>query len=146
MKKIHMKGVSPLIATVLLVAFTMVIAGIMATWANTFSTGKLDEATRTADCLGTLDLSSLNFNNGTVTVKIKNVSDNLNLTGLKASLEYGDVSKNRQYTLSQYNVTDPLPPATSSFFVVNSGDTTKPHKIEIVATNCPKDSTSLLFR
>ena len=34
------KGVSPLIATVLLIAVTMAIAGVMATWATTFTAGK----------------------------------------------------------------------------------------------------------
>ncbi len=36
-----MKGISPLIATVLLIGFTVAIAGILATWGSTYTTGKL---------------------------------------------------------------------------------------------------------
>ena len=144
--KQRFKGVSPLIATVLLIAFTMVIAGIMAAWANTFSSQRLASATVTADCLGVLDLSSLSFNNGTIGIKIRNTSGYLNLTDLKATVEYGDVTKNKIYTLKNYNVTDPLPPVTVTFFVVSTGDPTKPDKIEVVATNCPQEIISLKFR
>ncbi len=144
--KQRFKGVSPLIATVLLIAFTMVIAGIMAAWANTFSAQRLASATAAADCLGVLDLSSLSFNNGTISVKIRNTSGYMNLTDLKATVEYGDVTKNKVYTLKDYNVTDPLPPVTATFFVVSTGNTAKPDKIEVVATNCPQEIISLKFR
>ncbi|GEM_PF-1164067 len=38
------KGISPLIAAVLLIAFTMTIAAILATWAQTFGEERLGEA------------------------------------------------------------------------------------------------------
>jgi flagellin-like protein len=142
---LSMKGISPLIAAVLLIAFTMAIAGMMATWATTFSREQLETATSEADCIGVLDISSLSFNNQTITVKIRNIGDIINLTGLKANLEYGDASKNREYTLKNYNVTDPLPPASTTWFVVDTGNTTRPNKIEVFASNCPKYAVSLRF-
>src|SRR3989344_7035150 len=75
-----MKGVSPLIAAVLLIAFTMAIAGILATWATTFSRQRLSIATTEGECLGALDVSSLNTyvedvtNKIHITFKIRNVA------------------------------------------------------------------------
>lgn len=39
-----MKGVTPLIAAVLLIAFTIAIAGIMAIWATTFTKNNLQQS------------------------------------------------------------------------------------------------------
>jgi flagellin-like protein len=141
-----LKGISPLIASVLLIAFTMAIAGIMATWATTFSTERLATASGSAECIGILDISSLSYNNGTVSVKIKNIGELINLTGLRATLEYSDSSKNKEYILKDYNVTDPLQPASTTWFTVNTGVYLKPLKIEVISLNCPKHSASLNFR
>lgn len=140
------KGVSPLIATVLLIAVTMAIAGVMATWATTFTAGKVEEANVGADCIGAIDISSLAFSNATVTVKIRNVAERINLTNIKALIEYGDFSKNRQLNVIDYNVTDPLPPAATTWLVYNTESTTKPNKIEILASNCVKYPATLFFR
>lgn len=42
--KVSEKGISPLIAAILLIAFTMTVAAILATWAQTFGTKKLKGA------------------------------------------------------------------------------------------------------
>ena len=44
MPSMNRKGISPLIAAVLLIAFTMTIAAILATWAQTFGEEQLGEA------------------------------------------------------------------------------------------------------
>src|SRR3989338_4186507 len=100
---LNKKGVSPLIATVLLIAVTMAIAGVMATWATTFTAGKVEEANIGADCIGALDISSLTFNNQTASVKIRNVAERINLTSIRVSLEYGDVTKNKEVSIKDYN-------------------------------------------
>ncbi len=50
------KGLSPLIAAVLLIAFTMTIAGLMATWASSFMSTKTSnltaQDTETQKCIG----------------------------------------------------------------------------------------------
>jgi len=140
------KGISPLIASVLLIAFTMAIAGIMATWATTFSTERLASAEETAQCIGVLDISSLAYNNGTISVKIRNVGEIRNLTGLRATIEYADTSKNKEYILKSYNVTDPLSSASTTWFTVDTGVYTKPEQIGIIASNCPKNPATLRFR
>jgi flagellin-like protein len=141
------KGISPLIASVLLIAFTMAIAGIMATWATTFSRERLGGASEESECIGALDLSNLAFNNGTLSVKIRDLSDKINLTDLAATIEYSDPSKNRaNIDISDYNATDPLSPGSTTFFVFDTGDPTKPKTIEVSSRNCAKQSSILTFR
>ena len=110
----NLKGVSPLIAAVLLIAVTMAIAGVMATWATTFTAGKVDEANIGADCIGAIDISSLTFSNTTVSIKIRNVAERINLTNIRASVEYGDATKNKEILISDYNATDPLAPGSTT--------------------------------
>ena len=141
------KGISPLIAAVLLIAFTMAIAGIMATWATTFTRERLAGSTEEAECVGALDLSTLTFNNGTISVKIKNLSNRVNLTNIKTIIEYSDPTKNRaDIPIKDYNATDPLGPGSTTFFIYNTGDPTKPKTLEAAASNCQKQSSILTFR
>jgi len=142
------KGISPLIAAVLLIAFTMAIAGIMATWATTFSKERLETARIGAECIDALDISSLSFSNGTITAKIRNRGE-INLTGLTANVEYSDASKSKLHQnlrLANYNFSDPLAPGATDFFIYNSNDQTKPQKLEVIAGNCGDFPVSLLFR
>ncbi len=140
------KGISPLIAAVLLIAVTMAIAGIMASWATTFSTGRLTKTDQEANCIGALDISSLKFDNGTITLKIRNIGS-INMTMLKANIEYGDATKNKlDILLKNQNVTDPLGPGSTSFLIYKSNETSTPDKIEIFSDNCKSYPASLLFR
>jgi flagellin-like protein len=139
------KGISPLIASVLLIAFTMAIAGIMATWATTFSRERLDVASDESECVGALDLSSLTFANGMITGKIRNVGTRINLTEFVASVEYSDITRNTEYKLKNYNITT-LSPAETAFFTINTTDITKPEKLEVIAGNCPRQPSILFFR
>ena len=146
MKQIYLKGVSPLIATVLLIAVTMAIAGVMATWATTFTAGKVEEANVGADCIGAIDLSSLAFTNTTVAIKIRNVAERINMTNMKASIEYSDFTKNKEIKIGDYNATDPLSPGSTTWLVYDTGSTTKPTKVEILSSNCIKYPATLFFR
>ncbi len=141
-----MKGVSPLIAAVLLIAVTMAIAGVMATWATTFTSGRIGESSAGANCIGSLDISSLTFSNGTISVKIRNVADRINMSDIRALVEYDDVSRNKEINIVDYNATDPLAPGATTWLVYNSGDPTRPVKMEILAQNCLKYPASLYFR
>jgi flagellin-like protein len=68
------KGISPLIATIMLIAFTMIIAGILATWTTNFATRQRVQIEFCSDAGayiqgGTYDAGTLNlvvFNNGKV--------------------------------------------------------------------------------
>ncbi|MDI6721713.1 MAG: hypothetical protein QMD85_04945 [Candidatus Aenigmarchaeota archaeon] len=142
---VYRKGISPLIAAVLLIAFTMAIAGIMATWATQFSTQKIEQSSAEAECIGVLDIGSLSFSNTTISVRVKNLGDRMNLTDIKAVIEYTDAAKNKQYNIKDYNATDPLAPAGVTFFIVNTGEATKPYKIQVFSVNCKKNPGELRF-
>lgn len=138
------KGISPLIAAVLLIAFTMAIAGIMATWATSFSQQRLSTSEQKADCIGGLDLRGATFSNTTLSVQVVNLKTNLNMTGLVANVLYGDPLKSDAHSnikMKDYNVSDPLPPGYSDWFIYNTNDPVKPLKIEAYATSCGPDFT-----
>ncbi len=139
------KGISPLIAAVLLIAFTMAIAGIMATWATQFSSQKIEQSSAEAECIGVLDIGSLSFSNTTISVRVKNLADQLSLTDISAVVEYADATKNKQYNIKDYNATDPLAPGGVTFFIASTGDTTKPQKIQVFSGNCKKNPAELRF-
>jgi len=130
------KGVSPLIATVLLIAFTMAIAGILALWARSFVGERTGQISSQEKCIGALDVYDLKFDNGTITTRIRN-DGSINLNDIRADVTYADPSKDKTYLIKNYNGTDPLAPLERTSVVISTGDTTKPTKIEIFAANCP---------
>ena len=77
------KGISPLIAAVLLIAFTMVIAGLMATWA----TNLVKTETSELECIGALSIDPPTFSGSTVTVKIRNTDTKISLSSIQVILE-----------------------------------------------------------
>ncbi|MBI2578158.1 MAG: hypothetical protein HYW26_00450 [Candidatus Aenigmarchaeota archaeon] len=141
------KGVSPLIAAVLLIAFTMAIAGIMATWATTFSQQKLATSEEKSNCIGALDLSTAAFSDKIVSVQVKNLKTNLNLSSLTANVIFADPAKSKAHSniaMKNFNVSDPMPPGFSDWFIYNTSDATKPLRIEVYAGNCGPDFTAKL--
>ena len=83
-----LKGISPLIAAVLLIAFTMAIAGILAIWATTFSQQRLQSAA-TCPALGVQDLT---YNTATdeISIRLLNTNRNAAQTDIKVSIIYAD--------------------------------------------------------
>lgn len=72
--KLTKKGISPLIAAILLIAFTMTVAAILATWAQSFGAGRLEEAgekgARTIECAGiSIEIDSMTWDNDTDTLQ-----------------------------------------------------------------------------
>lgn len=127
------KGISPLIAAVLLVAFTMAIAGIMAAWATQFSTSKLGSS----DCALALVIIDKDFSGSTLAVALANRNDKLNLTDIRATVLYANLSLTKTYALSLFGADDPLGPLSSTTAVITTPSTAKPKSIELVAGNCP---------
>jgi len=139
-----MKGISPLIAAVLLIAVTMAIAGVMASWATTFSGGRLSSASTESQCIGSLDISALSFSNQNVTLKVRNLGD-INLTGLTANIEYSDINNNiLNIDMTTYGIPAALGSTETAFFNYDTGSVTKPQRIEVLAGNC-KSYPSILF-
>ncbi|MBS3056359.1 MAG: hypothetical protein J4473_02895 [Candidatus Aenigmarchaeota archaeon] len=140
-----MKGISPLIASVILIAFTTAIAGIMATWATTFVREKTTGISTETKCIGALDITTLSFSNGNVSFTVKNTNTQISLTTLKASIIYADPLKNREYILSDYSVSDPMPPASIDWAIINTSDSEKPLSVEAISMNCPDYPAALHF-
>ncbi len=131
---ISSKGISPLIAAVLLIAITMAIAGLMATFATNISATKLLQAER---CSPTLSLLDLEFNNGNITTRIANNNKNNAMEGIEIFVVYNDPGKNKEnIPLSTYAPKDSLNPLERMTIVIPTNDTTKPRRIEITSTTC----------
>src|SRR3989338_197785 len=113
-----MKGVSPLIAAVLLIAFTMAIAGFIGTWGTVFLQTELHGAAIEGECISALDISSLDYKNGKIFLKLRNTAK-INLTGLRATVEYSKTEKNTEYLLENYGVPNSISPASTYFVIIN---------------------------
>jgi flagellin-like protein len=95
----YMKGISPLIAAVLLIAITMTIAGVLAFWASSFVRTGLEQSsnqTVATECtFGNFIVDSCNYNSSTT--KLILILDNIgtvNLGNITAYAIYGDGSVN----------------------------------------------------
>ena len=130
------KGISPLIAAVLLIAFTMAIAGIMASWATTFSSQKLGQAASEAGCIGALDMDTPSFTGTNLSIRIRNVNEKINLTDIRVSIIYSEPAKSNLH--KDILAAAILQPHETLWFINNTGDATKPGSVEVVAGNCIK--------
>lgn len=145
------KGISPIIAAVILIAITMAIAGFMSVWANNLTSGRLEEANTGALCIGAYDVDSLTFSGGVVSFRVKNTATKFNITGLKGSIEYTDLTKSALHSniaLKSYNLSaanEPLAPGDSAFYQYNTNDNTTPSRVKVSITACPKLEQSAEF-
>lgn len=80
------KAISPLIATVLLIAFTMTVATILANWVTTFTKGQTEEVgekstVRIKCSFGSLDIDTAKYNNTNtrLVVVLKNMAGDTDL-------------------------------------------------------------------
>lgn len=142
----NVKGISPLIAAVLLIAFTMAIAGILAAWANNFANERLAVSAVEGRCLGAIDISSLAFEGTTITATVRNVADSINLTTMRLTVEYSDKTKNNEYVLSESGFPEMLGPSETAFLSVDTADATKPLSVNLVSRSCPKNPAISFFR
>ncbi|NIO22431.1 MAG: type IV pilin [Candidatus Aenigmarchaeota archaeon] len=83
------KGISPLIAVIMLIAFTMIVAGILAGWATTFVTTQREELQFCAKAQ--LLIQNANYNDTTknLTIALFNTGD-VPLRGFVARLTYAN--------------------------------------------------------
>lgn len=145
-----MRGISPLIAAVILIALTMAIAGLMAAFATQITTSKIAESQAKSGCLGAIDLSSLSFQNTTISLKVTNQQERVNITGFVADIEYGDPLKSKAQSnikMKDFNFSDPLPPNTADWFIYDTKDATVPKSIFVFGASCGRDfGTRLIVR
>ncbi|MFH1420806.1 MAG: archaellin/type IV pilin N-terminal domain-containing protein [Candidatus Aenigmatarchaeota archaeon] len=127
------KALSPLVASVVLIAFTISIAFIVANWATTFVTTTTSDVTSEVQCIGALDVDLPSYTGTTLSVRVSNFNDKLALTSLKISLYYTDPAANQENLDSGIAT---LEPGNTQTIVKTSA--TKPKSVRVVAANCPK--------
>ncbi len=133
------KGISPLVAAVILIAITMAIAGLMAAFATNISSSKLTEAKRCTP--PTLTLLDLEFapSSGNITVRMVNSNRNNVMEKVTYSIIYADPTKNKEnVALSTVAPKDFVNPLEKMTIIIVTNDTTKPRKLEMTTETCPE--------
>ncbi len=92
-----MKGISPMIATVLLIAFTVAVGGIVSLWISGYTktqTGQISSVSQDQiQCLNSiLSIKSTSVNNDTATITVGYDSGTLVLNDVKADIVCGGFS------------------------------------------------------
>jgi len=137
-----LKGISPLIAAVLLIAFTMAIAGILAIWATTFSQQRLQTA---GECPGlTVQDVAYSATTGNVTIRLLNTNRNTEQTGIAAAVLYTD-GINAEGSTCTSCALGTLAALTPKSYVIAANFSSKhqnpsspvPTRVEIITANCP---------
>ena len=129
------KGVSPLVAAVLLIAATMSIAGILAFWASTFvrtQTASFENQTITSECnFATFEVYTCTYDASASKVLLSlNNNGQITLKTLSAYVQYADG------TLTQINITDSLPQNSLKQFYLNNVNSN--YQKIIIRTHCPQ--------
>jgi flagellin-like protein len=116
------KGISPLIAVIMLIAFTMIIAGILATWTTNFATRQrvqIDFCSNAGAYIqgGTYDsgsntLSLIIFNNGKVPLSFMGILTYKNGTTESYPTTLDNVTSGSVKTFTMNNVGSDLEQAT----------------------------------
>ncbi len=148
-----MKGVSPLIAAVMLIVFTVIIAGILATFATSFTRQQIATIGDEALCIGSLDMSSLRYNQDTkqISFRLRNTvfGANLTLRQFTIAVEFASPNENQVYAATDSEVTglQDLSPTETIFVTIDAADkTSTPRSVEALAANCPRTPAVLNIR
>ena len=138
-----MKGISPLVASVLLIAITMSVAGILAFWVSSYTSQTLPKMNRTEECrFSNFEIWSCSIDSaGTLTFVLHNIGqyEILDLTAFVFTTENTvspGVKLNSSLLLGEYK----------SFTLQNSSTNVPAEKFSklIITTSCPdlsKEST-----
>ena len=122
----HLKGISPLIASVLLVAFVIAIGAVVVAWITGFTQEQTGTFSERSDRQAKCALSSLSINkndvrignvNLNVTVTYASGSEKLNITGFSVRDSSG-VTYTNSTELSVYSDATNMNPGTVRKFVV----------------------------
>ncbi len=136
------KGISDLIATVLLIAVAIVVAMVVLNWSNFFSENRLDESRTDIGCMDAIDLSQPFFSNTTINVTISNTNNKISLVNLKARVTYENDVERVFENLTNASIM----PREVANVLIDTGSTEKPKKIEVTASNCPEGLAFRNFR
>ncbi|MDY6761920.1 MAG: archaellin/type IV pilin N-terminal domain-containing protein [Candidatus Nanohaloarchaea archaeon] len=132
------KGVSPLIAAVLLIAFTMAVAAILTAWVTTFTqeqTSQLgNQSAQQIDCnFGQIDVFSRESSTRWVNISLEN-SGRVDLTNISVTAVAGGSVLGTEYigNLSSGQIDD------AAVFT----DGTDPDEVRAASKECPRVSVS----
>ncbi len=136
------KGISPLIAAVLLIAFTMTIAGLLATWASSFMTQKTNNLSQSDQkvqkCLGiNFDATSHVIDSSHRALLINNVGA-VDIKGINIDVIKSDYTTGTIY----HNETIFIPVGSIKSIKINSSDVGESNfdnitTLRIASINCP---------
>jgi len=141
-----MKGISPLIAAVLLIVFTILIAGILANFATTLSREQLNQASEDASCIGAIDVDSLRVVGTDISFRIRNIAaKNITLTGITVAVDFTNVAENKVYNSDDDADLTSLYQGETSFITIDITGKSSPTRIEVVASNCLRSPFVLSF-
>jgi len=133
-----MKGISPIVAAVLLIAITMTIAGVLAYWSSTFvSTSLPTENITTSQCrLAQFEFLNCRYNSTAQTIifSLNNVRS-IDLPNLTAFVEYSNGTVASGVSLNQS-----LPGATIRSYSISSISSDFANLL--IKTSCPELSRS----
>ncbi|MEM5854318.1 MAG: archaellin/type IV pilin N-terminal domain-containing protein [Candidatus Aenigmatarchaeota archaeon] len=135
-----MKGISPLVASVLLIAITMSVAGILAFWVSSYTGQTLPKVNRTEEeCrFSNFEIFSCILYNatGNLTLTLRNIGS-YDLTQLKAQVFLTDG------TVTQpLNLEGTLPRGEFRTYVISTGiSTDKFSKVVVLTSLCPQLSS-----
>jgi len=129
----RMKGISPLIASVILIAVTLAIAGVLSTWAFQFVGRTQAGITQRTECISAFQFTvPPAYSNGTLRLSYMNTKATIPLNELTAIFTFADGQVN-QTALGTLN---PSPTAGSSGSTSISGLPAKPVNLKITSSNC----------
>jgi flagellin-like protein len=129
----RMKGISPLVATVLLIAVTMTIAGMLAYWASSFvktQTQQFENQTLTTECrFAEFRFYTCSYNSTSQTMSF--ILENFRSVGLKNLVAYL-VYQNG--TIANYSLNADLPGGTMRGFTIDG--ISPDYSVVIIKTHC----------
>jgi flagellin-like protein len=94
------KGISPLVAVIMLIAFTMVVAGILASWASQFAMTQRQQIQTCSEAFIFLQNGVYSSTDQTLTLNVWN-SGQVNLTGINVIITH----TNESYSSYMNNIT-----------------------------------------
>ena len=128
-----MKGLSPIVATVLLIVFTMSLAGVVAFWSRGLATGSSSQTSLSSQCKAAqFEFLNCHYNSSgqTVVFSLNNVKGT-DISNMKAFVEY----KNGTFS-SEVPLNSDLPSGGIKSYLL-AGIPSDFSKI-VVKTNCPE--------
>ncbi|MFH1630883.1 MAG: archaellin/type IV pilin N-terminal domain-containing protein [Candidatus Aenigmatarchaeota archaeon] len=130
------KGISTLIAAVVLIAVTLAMAGFLSVWALQTVQKQTGQISYRADCIGAVQLAGLNYNSGTgnVSFTIWNTRSSITLAGVNALVSFSDGSL-APYELKNYGLATSLN-TTPVSVTIDVGTVRTPTKLTIIIAAC----------